>query len=393
MMVSLLLFGYCEGITSSRKIERATFDSVAFRVLSQDQHPDHDTISSFRQRHLDALSGLFTQVLHLCLKSGLVKLGHVALDGTKMKANASKHKAMSYGRMKKKESELESIVRGLLADAEATDAAEDKLYGRGKRGDELPEKLRHPKTRLKAIRDALAEMEAEAAAEYAEKQTAYEQKVKARERRGGRGPKPKPPSKKPDEKKQRNFTDPDSRIMVSGRQFLQAYNCQAAVDDQAQIILAADVTQEANDKNQIVPMVAQIKANTEGLSPKRLTADSGYFNQAHIDELQSDGIDLYVSTAKHKHGTPIPVCPRGRIPNSATTKERMTRKLQTLKGRCTYSKRKEVVEPVFGQIKAVRNIDHFSFRSIQKVLAEWNLICLTHNLLKLYRLTWLPKPG
>ena len=393
MMVSLLLYGYCEGTTSSRKIERATYDSVAFRVLSLDQHPDHDTISTFRQRHLEALSGMFTQVLHLCQESNLVKLRHVALDGTKVKANASKHKAMSYGRMKQKKSELEAEVRRYFAEAEATDAAEDELYGKGNRGDELPEEFRHPETRLKAIKAALAEIEAEAEADYPEKQAAYEEKVKARKKRGSGGPRPKPPSKEPDAKKQRNFTDPDSRIMVSGGEFLQAYNCQAAVDDEAQIILAADVTQEANDKNQVVPMVNQIKTNTNGLTPTRLTADTGYFNQEHIDRLQSEGVDLYVATKKHKHGMPIPSCPRGRIPKYATTKERMTRKLQTLKGRCTYSKRKQIVEPVFGQIKAVRNINRFSLRGIKQVTAEWNLICLTHNLLKLYRHAWQPNPA
>ncbi len=387
MMVSLLLYGYCEGIRSSRKIERATYDSVAFRVLSLDQHPDHDTISTFRQRHLDALSGLFRQVLCLCVKAGLVKLGHVALDGTKVKANASKHKAMSYGRMKKKEAEIEAEVRRLLTEAEATDAAEDELYGKDNRGDELPEELQHRETRLKVIRDAIAEIEAEAEAEFPEKQAAYEEKVKARERRGGRGRKPKPPSKEPDSKEQLNFTDPDSRIMVSGGQFLQAYNCQAAVDDKAQIVVAADVTQEANDKNQMTPMVNQIRANMGGTTPKHLTADTGYFNQSQVDQVQSDGVDLYVATTKQKHGTPIATCPRGRIPKGATTKDKMARKLLTQKGRCTYWKRKQIIEPVFGQIKSVRNFTRFSFRRIHKVIREWNLICLTHNLLKLYRLS------
>ena len=391
MMVGLLLFAYCEGITSSRKIERATYDSVAFRVLSLDQHPDHDTIAAFRERHLKALSGMFTQVLGLCQKGGLVKLGHVALDGTKVKANASKHKAMSYGRMKKKASELEVEVKRLLAQAEATDAAEDAQYGKGKRGDELAEGWAFGKGRLEKIREAMAELEAEAQAEYATKQAAYEEKLKKREQRKRPGRKPRPPSKEPDAKKQRNFTDPDSRIMLSGGTFLQAYNCQAAVDEKAQIILAADVTQDANDKNQTVSMVKRIKTHT-GQNPKRLTADSGYYNQHEIQKLPK-GIDAYIATQKHKHTDPDPKPPRGRIPKNATPKERMARKLRTIKGRCTYAKRKHIVEPVFGQIKQLRRFDRFTFRGINKVTAEWSLICITHNLLKLYRHDWLPSPA
>lgn len=391
MMVGLLLYAYCEGITSSRRIERATYDSVAIRVLSLDQHPDHDTIAAFRQRHLEALSGMFTQVLGLCQKGGLVKLGHVALDGTKVKANASKHKAMSYGRMKKKASELEAEVKRLLAQAEATDAAEDALYGKGKRGDEPAEGWEYGQGRLEKIREAMAELETEAEAEYATQQAAYEEKLEKRKQRKRPGRKPKPPSKEPDAKKQRNFTDPDSRIMVSGGTFLQAYNCQAAVDEKTQIILAADVTQDANDKNQTISMVKQIQAHT-GKNPKCLTADSGYYSQDQIQQLPKS-IDTYIATQKHKHTDPVPKPPRGRIPKNATPKERMARKLRTIKGRCTYAKRKHIVEPVFGQIKQVRGIDRFTFRGIKKVTAEWNLICITHNLLKLYRHDWLPSPA
>ena len=392
MMVSLLLFGYCEGITSSRKIERGTYDSVAFRVLSQDQHPDHDTISTFRQRHLEGLSGLFPDVLEMCRKADLVRLGHVALDGTKVKANASKHKAMSYGRMKDKLSELEADVRRYFAEAEATDQAEDALYGKGKRGDEPAPGWEAGKGRQEKIRAALAEMKTEAEAAYAAQQAVYEEKVKKRKRRKVPGAKPKPPSREPDSKKQRNFTDSDSRIMVSDKTFVQAYNCQAAVDEKAQIILAADVTQEANDKNQALSMVEKIKTHT-GEKPQCITADTGYYNQDQIDCLQSQGIETYIATKKQKHSDVIPVCPRGRIPKSATAKDRMTRKLLTIKGRCTYAKRKHVVEPVFGQIKELRRLGRFSFRGLQKVTAEWNLICLTHNLLKLYRLNGQPNPA
>ena len=393
MMVGLLLYAYCEGVTSSRRIERATYDSVAYRVLSVDQHPDHDTISWFRQRHLEALSGLFTQVLRLCRKAGLVKLGHVALDGTKIQGNASKHKAMSYSRMQRKRSELEAEVKRLLAEAEATDAAEDALYGKGNRGDELPEELQYRKSRLEKIRAAMAELEVEAAAEYPKKKAEYEEKVKNRKRRGGRGRKPKPPSKKPDPKQQRNFTDKDSRIMVSGDAFVQAYNCQAAVDGKAQIIIAADVTQDANDKQQIDPMVEQIKANTSGEKPNRLTADSGYFTEDNIEVLEKEEIDAYIATEKQKHGDAPTPCPRGRIPKNATIKQRMARKLQTIKGRATYSKRKETAEPVFGQIKECRGFRRFSFRGLPKVKNEWALVCLTHNIRKLFKSGWVPNPA
>ena len=218
------------------------------------------------------------------------------------------------------------------------------------------------KGRLEKIRAAMAELEAEEQGEYADKQATYEDKLKKRKHRQHPGKKPKPPTKEPEAKKQRNFTDPDSRIMVSGGTFVQAYNSQAAVDEKAQIILAADVTQDANDKNQTVSMVERIKTHT-GQNPKRLTADSGYYSQHQIERLP-EGIDTYIATQKHKHTDPIPKPPRGRIPKSATPKERMARKLRTIKGRCTNAKRKHFVEPVFGQIKQPRRFDRFTFRGL-----------------------------
>jgi hypothetical protein len=248
-MTGLLLYGYCQGVVSSRKIEKATHESVPFRVLAANQHPDHDTIAEFRRRHLSALSGLFVQVLHLCQRAGLVRLGHVALDGTKLRANASKHKAMSYGRMKEKIPELEAQVAALLAEAEAVDTAEDVQHGQGRRGDELPEELRFRQRRLEKIRQAKAALEAEVQAEAQGPSTAE-----------GAGdaeiaPEDSAKPKLPAEKAQRNFTDPDSRIMRDGatKSFEQSYNCQAAVDDQAQVIVAAHVTQKANDKQQVKP--------------------------------------------------------------------------------------------------------------------------------------------
>lgn len=391
MMVSLLLYGYCVGLPSSRKLERATYDSVSFRVLSANQHPDHDTIASFRQRHLQALSELFVQVLRLCQRAGLVKLGHVSLDGTKVRANASKHKGMSYGRMEKKVVELEAEVAALLRRAESADAQEDALYGKGKRGDELPDELRYKESRLRKIKDAMRALEREAKDKARAKAKAQARKDKKRKKKR-RGRKKQESSVKPAPKSQRNFTDPDSRIMMNGatKSFEQSYNCQAAVDDKAQVIVATNVTQQANDKRQMEPVLEKLKENTGDRKPKKLSADSGYFSEDNVIDLQGEGIDAYIATGRQKHGEKPLAAPRGCLPASATVKERMSRKLRTIKGRCTYSKRKQVVEPVFGQIKQARGYRQFLFRGLEKVEAEWDLICLTHNLLKLFRSRFRP---
>jgi transposase len=395
MMTGLILYCYCIGLPSSRKIEKATYDRVAFRVLTADQHPDHDTISEFRNRHLKALSGFFVQILQLCQQVGLVKLGHVSLDGTKVKANASKHKAMSYGRMVKKLDELEEEVKGLFAEAEAVDEAEDALYGKGKRGDELPEELRFRQSRIKKIKEAMESLEKEAQTkaqakrkEIAEKEQSLKEQGKIR-----KGKKAKEPSDSVDPKAQRNFTDPDSRIMKDGasKSFEQAYNCQAAVDSESQIIVAANVTQQTNDKQQLEPMVETIKKNTGGSKPAKLSADTGYFSQLNMEYLEEEGIDAYVATGRDKHSELPEPPPRGRIPKDATKLEQMSRKLRTKKGRETYSKRKEIVEPVFGQIKEGRGFRRFLLRGLENVMAEWDLICLTHNLLKVFRSGLMPK--
>ena len=399
MMVRLLLYAYCKGVASSRKIERATYESVPFRVIAANQHPDHDTISEFRKRHLAALSDLFVQVLELCREAGLVKLGHVSLDGTKVRANASKHKAMSYGRMKKKRAEIEAEVKELLRRAEAVDADEDEEFGKGVRGDELPEELRFRETRLAKIREAMAALEAEAKAQADARRAEIAVKEKKRREEEGRtgkgtpGRKPEPPSDEPAEKAQRNFTDPDSRIMKDGatKSFEQCYNCEAAVDAESQVIAAADVTQDANDKQQVKPMVEQVKANA-GEAPEKLSADSGFYSEANVEYLEGEGVDAYVATEKMKHGEKAPA-PRGPIPKDATTKQRMQRKLRTKKGRETYSKRKSSVEPVFGQIKDARGFRRFLLRGLEAVQAEWRLIALTHNLLKLFRSGGLARAG
>jgi len=382
LMVGLLLYGYCQGVASSRKIEKATYESVPFRVLAANQHPDHDTIAEFRRHHLNALSGFFVQVLHLCQKTGLVQLGHVALDGTKLRANASKHKAMSYGRMKEKIGELEAQVAQLLAAAEAVDAAE---YGRGRRGDELPEELRFRQSRLEKIRQAALEAEVRAEAEEASGAKGADD--------GKAVPEGSAEPKSPEEKAQRNFTDPDSRIMRDGatKSFEQSYNCQAAVDHRAQVIVAAHVTQKANDKQQVKPLIEQMKTNLGESKPRVVSADAGYFSEDNVKYLESEKIEPYVATGRQKHGTVELVAPRGRIPSGTTVQERMARKLRTKKGKREYSKRKETVEPVFGQIKEVRGLRRFLLRGLESVQAEWSLICTTHNLLKLFRSGWCPQ--
>ena len=396
MMVGLLLYGYCVGIPSSRRIEKATHEQVPFRVLAGDEHPDHDTVAAFRRRHIEALSNLFVQVLQLCRRAGLVKLGHVSLDGTKVRANASKHKAMSYGRMDAKIVELEEQIQQLLAEAEATDQAEDARYGQGKRGDELPEELRFREGRLKKLREAKAALEAEAKRKAAAEQSRRDEENQQRQWRGDK-PKRyrKPPTDTPGDKAQRNFTDPDSRIMKDGatKSFEQCYNAQACVDGEAQVIVTADVTQEANDKRQLQPMVAQMKENLDGVLPARLSADSGYFSEENVRSLESEGIDGYLATGRQKHGAEPPGAPRGRIPTGVSMQERMARKLRTKKGRETYRHRKEIVEPVFGQIKSCRGLRGFLLRGIGNVRAEWRVMCIGHNLLKLFRNGWSVKPA
>ena len=281
----------------SDELEKATYESVPFRVLAANQHPDHATIAELRRRHLEALARLFVQVLRLCEKAGLVRLGHVALDGTKLRANASKHKAMSYGRMEEKVRELEAQVAELLAAAEAADQAEDTEHG-SRRGDELPEELRFRQQRLEKIRQAKAALEAEARAA-AQSQLA-EPEVKADDSE----PPVPPEAARPAEKAQRNFTDPDSRIMRDGatKSFEQSYNCQAIVDSQDQVIVAAQVTQQANDKQQVQPLVEQMKVNLEGRTPGELSADVGYFSEDNLRYLEAQTIDSYIATGRQKHG-------------------------------------------------------------------------------------------
>src|SRR6266852_3541266 len=387
MMVKLLLYGYCTGMPSSRKIEQATYRDVAFRVLAADQHPDHDSIAEFRKRHLEALACLFVQVLQLCQGAGLVKLGHVALDGTKLKANASKHKAMSYARMEETEVRLDAEVRALLEQAQQVDAAEDAQYGRGRRGDELPAELARRESRLAKIRAAKAALAAEARARAGQEAEAARAKLAAREHRVGRAKGkpatvPDPEQARPAPTAQRNFTDPESRIMVDGatKEFVQGYNAQAAVDGQAQVIVACGVTQEAADVGQFVPMLEQAIGNV-GQPPVQVTADAGYFSEANLTAPQFAAIEFYVPPDRHPHSREASAGRNRQGPFS----EAMRRKLQTAAGRAVYARRKTIPEPVFGQIKQGRGFRRFWLRGFQKVRGEWAIICLTHNLLKLFR--------
>lgn len=414
MMVRVLLYGYCRGVVSSRKIERATYEDVAFRYLAADQHPDHDSIASFRQTHLQSLAELFTQALRLCDKAGLVKLGHVAIDGTKLKANASKHKAMSYERMVEKEKQLREEVDQLLAQAAQADTVEDAQYGKGNRGDELPAELARRESRLQKIAEAKAALEQEARERAAVEKAVAEAKLEERRRQeeaqgkkfGVRPPQvPDPEQAKPEPKAQRNFTDPESRIMKDGatRSFMQAYNAQAAVDSHAQIIVAAAVTQEANDKKQLLPMLEQVVQNM-GRKPEHATADAGYFSEAAVTDPKAGGIELLVPPERQKHGVgngtsphlgaepPAPVEPPSQQAGESTEQpvarsvaETMRDKLHTTAGQAVYKMRKAAVEPVFGQIKERRGLRGFLMRGREKAAAEWQIICLTHNLLKLFQ--------
>jgi transposase len=388
MMTSLILYAYCMGLPSSRKIETATYKQIPFRVITADQHPDHDTIADFRKKHLKALAGLFVSILQLCQKAGLVKLGHISLDGTKVKANASKHKAMSYSRMDKTIQQLEAEVKQLLEEAQTVDENEDAHYGKGKRIEELPEDLRRRQDRIAKIKEAKKALEDQAKANAQAKRQAIQAQEEALKKEGKtrKGKKPQAPSDEPDPKAQRNFTDSESRIMKDGasKSFEQAYNCQVASDEEAQVIVGTNVTQETNDKQQAKPLIEDVKKNT-GRTPNKASLDAGYYSDDNVTYLENEKIDGYIATGRQKHGDKTPPVTRGRIPKDATTKERMARKLRTQKGRATYSKRKQIVEPVFGQIKEARGFRRFSLRGLENVTMEWDLVCLTHNLLKLFR--------
>jgi transposase len=382
MMVALLLYAYAMGVTSSRKIERKTQEDVAFRVLAANQSPDHSRISDFRRRHGVHFENLFVQVLQLCLKAGLVKLGHVALDGTKLKANASKHKAMSYERMQKEEERLREKVKELLAQAEAADAEEDVRYGKGKRGDELPEELRRAESRLQRIREAKKALEAEAkaAAEEDKRDDDDDAPPPAEDLPGHTVPHTEEGTPTP--KAQRNFIDPDSRIMKTGTTFVQGFNAQVAVDAEHQVIVAQALTNQPPDAEHLPALIERVADNVQDL-PKKLSADAGYFSAENVRWTESVDIDPYIATGRQQHGEEPPRV-RGRPPAGLTPRQRMARKLATKRGREVYRMRKAIVEPVFGHIKEARGIRSLLRRGLNAAQQEWALICATHNLLKLF---------
>jgi transposase len=368
MMSKILLYGYCVGVFSSRQMEKKLVEDVGFRMLAAGNEPDFRTISDFRKQHLGALQGLFDQMLQIALQTGTMKLGRVMLDGSKVKANASKHKAMSYGRMQEDEKRMRAEVRRQLEQAERVDAEEDARYGRDRRGDELPAELARRERRLEKIREAKRALE-----------------ERAREQANSKG-KPEEEAK-PEAKMQYNFTDPESRIMKGADGFVQAYNAQIAVEPDLQLIVGQLVTQEVNDKQQVKPAVEAMQEQC-GQKPAVLVSDSGYCSEANLQYLEKKKIEALVAVDRESYRNGEKAWPRGPLPKEATRVDRMRRKLQTKAGAAIYSTRKTVVEPVFGQIKQARGFRQFLLRGLKKVQGEWALICLTHNILKLHRLCY-----
>lgn len=384
MMVALMLYAYCVGERSSRKIERLCERDIGFRVIAANTRPDHSTVSRFRQKHREALAGLFTEILRLCAQAGLVKVGVVALDGTKEKANASLAANRTY-------ESIRTEVEQMLSEAEAVDAAEDALYGFDKRGDELPEELQDRGRRLERLKEAKAALEVERAreeAEHAERMARREEEEEASGKKK-RGRKPKEPDGEIAAKA--NITDPESRIMKTRTGYVQGYNGQAVVTEE-QIIIAAEITQEANDVRQLHPMIERAATELDAAGVKErigaVTADAGYWSEQNIAEADPEGPELFIATTKdwkQRKALREEGFPRGRMPKEMTARDRMERKLLTKRGRATYRKRGMTVEPVFGQEKSVRGCDHFLVRGKQMVEMEWRLICGTHNMLKLWR--------
>ena len=382
MMVALLLYCYATGTRSSRRIRKRCHVDVACRIIVGEDIPDFRTISDFRKIHLARLEALFVEVLKLCALAGLAKVGTIALDGTKVKANASRHKAMSYDRMKTEEARLKQEIAELLAEAKAADEDEDQRHGPDRHGDELPDELARRQSRLAKIQGARKLLEERARIEATEEA--------ARRQAEGKSPPVIPPAEAaPDPKDQINFTDPESRIMkASNKGWDQCGNAQA-VTNEHQIILAADVTDHANDVRQVVPMVDQTRANLDAAGVKEAIkaalGDAGYYSETNATDLKSRGIEAYLATERLKHNEKVASAPRGRIPKGLSPKQRMARKLRTKKGREMYAKRKGMIEPIFGQLKQVLGFRQFSMRGPASMRGEWRLMATVHNLLKLWR--------
>jgi len=429
MMVGLLLYGYSVGVRSSRELEKATYEDVPFRVLTADSHPDHTRISEFRRKHLDELEEIFVQVCQICQRAGLVELGEVALDGSKIQGNASKHKAMSYKRMKQEEKRLKDEIQQMLQEAETVDEREDERYGRDNRGDGLPDELADKRRRLETIQQAKADLEAEAKQGRAEDVEAKAERAKDRaehhETKGTRRraatmadkwsdkaerlyeevdsevidattpdglPTHRPRVNAdgiPKPKAQRNFTDPDSRIVKKGDHFMQGYNCQIAVDGAHQIIVAQSMTNNASDVGCFGPMVDKTVDNMEA-APDRVLADSGYWQPTAPEGATKHDAEAFISTGEPPSGDKSPT-DRPPPDDDADAVAKMRHKLKTEDGLDAYSRRKTIVEPVFGHIKEVGGFRRFQLRGFDKVRKEWALVCTAHNLNKLHR--HLPSAG
>ena len=399
MMATLLVYAYCVGVRSSRKIAAACERNLAFRAIVDDDRPDFRTISDFRKIHLTAFKPLFLEVLRLAGEMGLVKLGNLSTDGTKMKANASRHKAMSYGHMNKSIARLQVEIEQLLKEAEQVDAEQDAALG-SRRGDELPAELKRREDRLARIQEAKARLEAAALAKADEEQRRRDEEQAQREAEGRkrRGKEPAPVDPTPDDTAQTNFTDPEAKIMKqSNKGFDYSFNAQAVVDAENQIIVSAEVTNAANDKQQGVPLGQAALDNLDAAGIERPlaadgtpvpipnTLDNGYFSEEAVEELGRMGMDPHIATGRQKHNeAPAPLV-EGTPLADASVQEQMRHKLRTATGKLLYAARKHIIEPVFGQIKSARSIRAFLLRGLEKVAAEWQLICLTHNLLKMWR--------
>jgi len=388
MMLVLLLYSYSVGLFSSRKIMQRCVTDAAFRIIVGEDIPDFRRIAEFRARHLKHLQALFLEVLVLCREAGLLKVGRLSLDGTKIKANASRNKAMSYDRMGPEVERLQQEIDALLARAGDADGVDDEQFG-DLSGDEIPDELKRRESRRAKI------LEAKAALEEAARQKAQEHVDKMEAE--GRKHRTDPEKAVPDPKAQRNFTDPESKIMKTSNKALspnkhgdQCGNAQAVANEQ-QIIIAADVTDQANDVRQTVPMTDQTIDNlddagvTENIGA--FTADTGYFSEDNMNALDSNERidDVFIATGRQKHNDKVPDSPKGRPPKDLTAKQKMARRNRTKKGRTEYARRKVIIEPVFGQIKQAMGFRNFLMRGLEKMQGEWKLVCLTHNLLKLFR--------
>lgn len=389
LLLALLFYGYATGVFSSRKLEQATHDSVAFRYLTGDTHPDHDTIATFRKRFLKELEGLFVQMLILAKVMGLFKLGHVSLDGTKIKANASKHKAMSWGTANKLEEQLRREVRELLRRAEQADADDEPEM-------DIPDELVRREDRLAAIDKAKAEIERRAQARFEAEQAEYEATLKRRkekEKKTGkkaRGRAPKAPQSGPREKDQVNFTDEESRIMPSTEGFVQAYNAQAGVDTNSHLIVENHITQQSNDKQELAPALDRLNAMKGSVGkPAGLLADAGYFSEANVNRCKTDEVTAYISDSRERHN--LPWDERFRLPppcaEDADAVTAMQHRLRTPEGKAMYARRKSTVETVFGIVKEVMGFRRFHLRGFDAAQGEWNLVCMAWNLKRMYALS------